>query len=275
MLTALQDKAQLTSWLQQDPGRYLCELGDLDPFFWPYTRWWGWSEAGEITALALCYTGDPTPVLLLNSPAPASAPLLQALLDLQTGPLSLPCYAHLAPGLLESLPPGRHFQGGKAHLHMVLQADALPEPTQPEDLRLRILKPGDAGTVQLFLQEHYPDNWFNPRMLTSAAYLGLFRPENGLVAVAGVHVYSPSYGVAALGNIAVHTHWRGRGLGLFLTTALCQLLLARGMTRIGLNVAEANGTAQHVYQAAGFSTHARYQECLLQAASLQDKSTHR
>jgi ribosomal protein S18 acetylase RimI-like enzyme len=71
--------------------------------------------------------------------------------------------------------------------------------------------------------------------------------------------------VAALGNIAVHTHWRGQGLGLFLTGALCAHLQQQGIGQIGLNVALANQAAQRVYRAAGFAEHARYQECLLQA----------
>ena len=274
MLTAIQDPVWLADWLQQDAGRYLYELGDLDPFFWPYTRWWGWSEAGQVQALALCYTADPTPVLLLNSPTPAAVNLLQALLDLKTGPLSLPCYAHLAPGLIQQLPPEHSFQGGEIYLRMVLEPTALPSLPQTQELELRELTAADADDTQLFLQAHYPGNWFNPRMLASKAYLGLFA-ETGLVAVAGVHVYSPHYRVAALGNIAVHTHWRGQGLGLLLTTALCRLLLQRGIDQIGLNVALANQAAQRIYQAAGFKEHARYQECLLQAVSLQDGSTHR
>lgn len=266
MLAALTDRAWLADWLQQDAGRYLYELGDLDPFFWPHTRWWSWSESGEVKALALCYTGDPTPVLLLNSPSPAAGDLLEALLDPLTGPLNLPCYAHLAPGLLASLPPGRRFTGGEDYLRMVLRPGPLQRMPKPSGLEVRVLSPDDAAVTQAFLQAHYPGNWFNPRMLASGAYLGLFTTQQELVAVAGVHVYSPHYRVAALGNIAVHTHWRGQRLGLFLTGALCAHLQEQGMAEIGLNVALANQAAQRVYRAAGFAEHARYQECLLQAS---------
>ena len=47
----------------------------------------------------------------------------------------------------------------------------------------------------------YPGTWFVPRMLATNRYVGI--RENGrLVCVAGVYVHSPTWGVAALGNVA-------------------------------------------------------------------------
>ena len=49
-------------------------------------------------------------------------------------------------------------------------------------------------------------------MLETGKYFGI-RREGILVSVAGIHVYSPEYDVAALGNITTHPDFRGQGLG--------------------------------------------------------------
>jgi len=79
------------------------------------------------------------------------------------------------------------------------------------------------------------------------------------VAAAGVHVYSASRGVAALGNIATHPDRRGRGLGRAVTARLCASLLAT-VRHIGLNVHAENAAAIACYRGLGFEAVARYGE---------------
>ena len=53
---------------RRDLGLHLYELGDLDPFFWPHTRWYGLADpgetSGELSALVLLYTGAALPTVL-------------------------------------------------------------------------------------------------------------------------------------------------------------------------------------------------------------------
>src|SRR5438093_529591 len=83
-------------------------------------------------------------------------------------------------------------------------------------------------------------NWFDPRMLETGHYYGI-RQDGTLLSIAGVHVYSPRYRVAALGNITTRPAARGHGLATLVTAKLCQELL-RSVDEIGLNVRADNAS---------------------------------
>jgi ribosomal protein S18 acetylase RimI-like enzyme len=83
------------------------------------------------------------------------------------------------------------------------------------------------------------------------------------VSVAGVHVYSPRFGVAALGNVATKPSARGRGLGTAVCGHLCHLLQADGISTISLNVRADNRAAIGVYERLGFNRAAEYLEVSL------------
>ena len=89
------------------------------------------------------------------------------------------------------------------------------------------------------------------------------RRDHRLAGIAGVHVYSRDYKVAALGNIASHPDYRGQGVG-FLTTAYCCKRLARTVNTIGLNVSQSNPAAIALYKKLGFDIAAEYEELILE-----------
>jgi predicted GNAT family acetyltransferase len=95
-------------------------------------------------------------------------------------------------------------------------------------------------------------------MLEPGQYLGTFAGDE-IVAVAGVHVYSERYRVAALGNVSTHSRHRGRGLGTAVTAALCRRLLGR-VDRIGLNVKADNAAGRRCHEKLGFEVRAPYEE---------------
>ena len=76
-------------------------------------------------------------------------------------------------------------------------------------------------------------------MLATGRYYGIASGD-GLVCVAGVHVYAPSVRVAALGNVTTDPRLRGRGLARRTTARLCRALVDDGIVDIGLNVLAAN-----------------------------------
>jgi len=112
--------------------------------------------------------------------------------------------------------------------------------------------------IQAFYQDSYPGNWFDPRMLETGQYFGLLTDDR-LVSVGGIHVYSPQYRVAALGNIATHPAYRGRGCGKAVTARICQSL-SQTVDEIGLNVKADNRPALACYQRLGFDVVAEYGE---------------
>ena len=113
--------------------------------------------------------------------------------------------------------------------------------------------------------EAYPGTWFQPRMLETNRYVGI-EEDGRLLCVAGVHVYSPNWRVAALGNVATAPSARGQGLAKASCSYLCRLLLADGIETVGLNVRADNATAVRVYEQLGFTVVATYLETFLSRA---------
>ena len=125
--------------------------------------------------------------------------------------------------------------------------------------------PGDVGDLLAFYQLAYPGSYFEKRSLEVGPYVGL-RDKRGIVAAAGVHVFSPAQRVAALGNIAVHPDHRGRGLAKIVTRGLVQLL-APQVDVVGLNVRADNEPAIRCYKSLGFQVIGAYDELLVEGYS--------
>jgi predicted GNAT family acetyltransferase len=98
-------------------------------------------------------------------------------------------------------------------------------------------------------------------MLGTGQYFGLV--SNGrLAAISGIHVFSPIYRVAALGNIATHPDDRGKGFGTGVTRRLC-LELLKQVEHVGLNVKADNVAAISCYEKLGFEIHCTYEEAMI------------
>jgi len=250
----LTDKSKIGKFLRQDTALHLYELGDLDDFFFPFITWYAGEYNGEIKAIALLYRGTELPVLLaLDDPGSV---FMQGLLNELKDKLPERFYCHLTAGyekLLEDRysmePHGTHHKmtlTDKARLDAVAGSGAVQLDAQ------------DKGEIFEFYSSAYPDNWFDVRMLETGQYFGI--RENGrLASIAGIHVYSPKYKVAALGNIATLPECRGKGLGTKVTAALCRNLL-RTVDIIGLNVKSDNADAIRCYQKLGFEITGEYNE---------------
>ena len=89
------------------------------------------------------------------------------------------------------------------------------------------------------------------------------REDGRLVCVAGVHVHSPTWGVAALGNATLPER-RGEGLARA-AWVLCRLLLADGIETIALNVRADERPGTRAYSRLGFEVVAEYVEASLVA----------
>ncbi|MBN2028660.1 GNAT family N-acetyltransferase [bacterium] len=253
----LHDKKRIEHFLRKDLYLHIFSIGDLDDFFWPYTIWYGSETNGTIDAVILIYVGLPLPTLLaLSSEQKVIARLLASIQHL----LPNRFYAHLSPGLDVILNKTHDLQSYGKHYKMAL-LDKTGIPTE-NDTDVKRLDMKNLKVIQELYKESYPDNWFDPRMLETGQYFGI-REKNRLVSIAGIHVYSPQYRVAALGNIATRPAYRNRGYGRRVTTKLCRSLTDQGI-EIGLNVRTDNRAAISCYEKIGFSTVAAYEEFMMQ-----------
>lgn len=244
---------------RRDVALHLYELGDLDPFFWPRTRWWGVEDGGELSAVALLYDGgDPPTLLALTRDGDAASRLLSAL----RADLPARVYSHLSPGLVDALAPRYGSVHHGRHLKMMLREPTIAGDVDTGDVRA--LTGSDLRALDQLYARAYPGNWFDARMLATGRYFGIVSGD-GIVCVAGVHVYAPRYGVAALGNVTTDPRLRGRGLARRVTARLCRALADDGIADIGLNVLADNAAAIHCYERLGFAVEAEYDEYMLTA----------
>ena len=254
----LHDKETIAAFLRRNVYLHIYSLGDLDDFFWPYTIWYAAGQNGEIRAIALLYTGLPIPNLLALSDDLAS---MRALIESVRHLLPRRFYSHLSPGLEAALRPQFQLESHGRYYKMALQEPArLGEVDVSATTRLTA---ADLAAIKQLYQVSYPGNWFDPRMLETKQYFGL-KQNGALLSIAGIHVYSEAYRVAALGNITTHPDHRGRGFGCAVTARLCRSLLET-VDHIGLNVNADNYQAVALYEKLGFAIVGTYDEFMIEA----------
>lgn len=260
----LKNRDEIAAYLLQDRELNIYHLGDLDDLFWPYTRWYGWKENGSIEAVVLHFTGLSLPtVISLNRKIQTAS---QLLLEEIGSRLPKRFYAHLNSGHIQALSSRFRHGEGNSFLKMSLRPEKevpISEPINPVSFTEAM-----ATELAAFYNRVYPGNWFEPRMLEAGYYYGVYHGghEDGeLAAAAGVHVVSPRYRVAALGNIATDPRYRGQGLGKRLTAFLCEILRTDGIELIGLNVGRDNHPARAIYEQLGFDVTCEYVEMMMES----------
>jgi RimJ/RimL family protein N-acetyltransferase len=166
-------------------------------------------------------------------------------------------YAHLTEGVADVLEGDYRLRPHGLHHKMVLTDPARADAADGSEAVA--LSAADTDDLLALYAASYPGNWFVPRMLETGFYYGIRRGRE-LVSVAGVHVYSRPYKVAALGNVTTRPDVRGQGLGKAVTARLCRELLRAGIEHVGLNVRADNRGAIACYEKLGFARVADYGE---------------
>ena len=252
----LYDKNKIEAFLRKNVPLHIYSIGDLDDFFWQATQWYALKESDEIQALALLYTGQSIPTLqALAEQADPIRQLLRSIFHI----LPDRFHAHFSPGVDEVFKGRYKMVSCEKHYKMVLISKRLPDRMDCSQV-VRMTEEDLNQMLQLY-KEAYPGNWFDPRMLQTRQYFGM-KIDNKLVSIAGIHVYSKTYRVAALGNITTHPDYRGRDFALSVTARLCQSLL-KDVDHIGLNVKANNAPAIALYEKLGFKIVATYYESIL------------
>lgn len=260
MFIALHDKREIETFLRKNVALHLYGLGDLDPFFWPFTQWYGWLDGNDLAAMALLYVAISPPVLLALA-SPDEITPLRGLLTHLIPLLPRKVYTHLSLGTEDLFEAEFDIKSHGIHRKMIL-----PDPSQltaylaPEVVRL---SPQNHLALATLFAASYPNNAYDQRMLETGQFFGVWRAGE-LVSVAGIHVYSPEYRVAAIGNVTTHPAYRNHGLGKAVIATLTTSLLEK-VDHIGLNVKADNLAAIWTYQKLGFVISDSYHEIMLTA----------
>ncbi|TXD35024.1 GNAT family N-acetyltransferase [Lujinxingia vulgaris] len=249
----LTERDELREFLVQDRLANAYLLGNLDPSYFQFCRWYGSrDERGEIANLMLVYRGLSLPVVFTSGRGEDLPDFLSA------------CY--------EVVPERFHFHvletqmADLTSIFEVGQAEAMirmgleREHFEPGGRDERVERLGHRDTAQIMaLYEHYPDNFFEPYQLETGLYFGIRDEEGDLVSIAGVHVVSEAHDIAVIGNLVTHSGRRGQGLATACTARLLEELFER-VSLVALNVQVENAPAIRMYENFGFRANNRFYE---------------
>lgn len=255
---ALKDSALIQAFLTQDRVGNAYLLGDLDEAYMPFCDWYGEIDGDDLRGLVLVYKGLSLPAVLTVGPADKERchTVLNALFRDIKGQLPRRFWVHAWEHHRSALE--QHFNTGdlKRMIRMSLHRDTF-RATDPTARVRRLDHPDTAAIMALY--QHYPDNFFEPYQLESGLYFGVDAGDGELAAIAGIHVFSRTFDIAAIGNLVTHPDHRRQGYASAVTTRLLEELF-KSVSLVTLNVQEGNVAAIGTYEKFGFTHHHVYYE---------------
>ncbi|MBN1149230.1 MAG: GNAT family N-acetyltransferase [Anaerolineales bacterium] len=244
----LRDKSCILDFLERDRLYAAYAIGDLEPDFFAQCAWWGAESEGRLGALALRYDGLQPPALFLMGDAHGLGAILAR--------AALPARVYIMCRLEhESLTS--EFYAWEQAIPMWRMALAA-ERFAPRESEVQRLAYEHCSLLQALFALG-GGGAFTPQQLAQGVFYGVF-VDGELVSVAGTHLVSCAYGVAALGNIFTRPDQRGRGYAGRATSAVVSELLQLGVGDIVLNVSQENIAAQRLYERLGFEQYCPFLE---------------
>jgi GNAT superfamily N-acetyltransferase len=230
----LTDPAVLAPILNQDWPWAGFAIGDLEPEAMPHCQWW--QSAG---AVVLLFDGLNPRLLCPFGDASGLAPILASIQDERV-------WANVRPAFEDAF--RRFYRPDKAVPMRRMYLDR-PVASLGEAVRLSL---ADRPEIEELLKQ---GEWvlFLPQSLAAGHYYGV--RENGrLIAVAGTHVASSRYDIAALGTVFTHPGRRGNGLAHVCSSHVLSSIGRAGIRRVVLNVEDTKAGARRIYERLGFRT---------------------
>jgi ribosomal protein S18 acetylase RimI-like enzyme len=244
----LTEPGRIAAFLERDPLYAAYAIADLDPTMLSHTRWYVAEVEGEARSLTLFFDRlEPGALFVMGDPTGLPVILGSA----------------LRPRHVYASARHRHLPALRAYYRLGRPQTVVRMALDTQIFRFtggEVIRLSPAYTRQLErLYSMGQGGAFSPYQVAQGVFYGVTHKDR-LVATAGTHVVSESYGVAAVGNVFTHPAYRRRGLGTRCTGAVVQELLERGIQTVVLNVQQDNETAYRIYRRMGFKEHCRYVE---------------
>lgn len=244
------DRSLLLAILEQDRLFAAYAIADMDDAEFPRTRWGIALEADRPVAVAMEYRGISPQHLFVMGDREGVAGILRDVI--RTKVAYLATKPETAPALTERYrvdPP-------TDMVRMVVDRDTF-RPVIGEAVRLDV---GDTKHLNR-LYELGLTAWLPPEAVAAGIYYGVRRGTR-LIAAAGTHVISQTYGLAAVGNVYTNRDYRGKGFAKIVTSAVTAELLDM-LPEVVLNVRADNPPALAAYRALGYREHSHFEERLV------------
>jgi ribosomal protein S18 acetylase RimI-like enzyme len=243
----LTDKSKILAFLESDRWYAAYAIGDLESSFFAQCQWYGAGADGGLQALAMLFTGLEPPVLFVMGEVPGLSVILGSVL--RPPQVYVTCCQ-------EHLPAIRAFYNlgtPERMLRMILH----PSDFRPVPGTATRLSPAYTRELER-LYSLGKGNAFSPYQVAQGVFYGIEK-KGRLIATAGTHLVSPTYGIAAVGNVFTDPAHRQQGYGTICTSAVVEELLTRRLDVV-LNVSAANAAAVRIYERLGFCTYCHFIE---------------
>ena len=245
----LEDRAQIYEVLREDRLYAAYAIGDLEPALFPDCEWYITSRNGRATSLCLSFSGlSPDRVFLMGSPGDLEA-IVGDLLRTRRA------YFSCRPQHLAVIRRSYSLRKTQVMLRMLLD----PEKFSPVEGAVIRVGPSHVELLQ-DLYRWYGNVAFAPYQLEQGVFYAVER-DGKLVATAGTHLVSRTYGLGIVGNVFTHSDYRGNGYATVCTSAVVEELLSQSMDVV-LNVEESNLPARQLYEGLGFEVYCPFVETL-------------
>lgn len=244
------DRELLHAFLNRDRLFAAYAIADTDDLEFGRTRWGVAFDDGEPVAVVMEYRGiSPQPLFVMGDPDGVSAILRDVI---RTRIAYLAAKAEVVPAVRD------HYRVEPAAEMVRMCVDrASFTPVLGDAVRL---DQGDTRHLNR-LYELGLTSWLPTEAVAAGIYYGVRRGTR-LIAAAGTHVISPTYGIAAVGNVYTNREYRGQGLAKVVTSAVTSELL-RSVDTVVLNVRADNPPALATYRALGYRDYTHFDERLV------------
>jgi GNAT superfamily N-acetyltransferase len=249
LVKRLDAKEEIYEFLSEDRLYAAYAICDLEPIPFRQCEWHASSRNGRVAALGLCFRGLPPDRVFLMGPTEDLVPILGGALT--AGKAYFAC----RPQHLRTL---RRFYSLRT-VEVMQRMFLRPEEFTPAQGTVERLGPGHVHLLQ-DLYRWYGDVAFAPYQLDQGVFYGV-REAGRLVATAGTHLVSRTYGLGIVGNVFTHPDYRGRGFATVCTSAVVEELVSQSLDVV-LNVGQTNEAAGSVYRRLGFQVYSPFIEAL-------------
>jgi ribosomal protein S18 acetylase RimI-like enzyme len=247
MVSEVFEKKDLYEFLASDPELSVYFIGDLGDQYFQNCRWFAHKgDKNGIDALALLYHHPAIDTILTMGCTNG----IHEIVRNQKKEWPHRFHSHLLEGHLPAFDESYQLTEKTEFLRMVLYKEKATYSFPPDSYRKVKVLTESEGKQIFDLLEDYPENFFALENLKTRFYFGIYE-DDILVTMSGVHVVSPEFKVAALGNIVTKREYRGRGLSKLCTEFLIRKLF-ESVDIIALNVRSNNESAVKMYEKLGF-----------------------
>jgi GNAT superfamily N-acetyltransferase len=245
----LDGKEEIFDFLKRDRLYAAYAICDLEPPMFRQCEWYASSRNGLLTALSLRFSGLPPDRVFLMGAAEDLEPILEDALEVSRA------YFACRPQHVAALRRFYSLRKTEMMMRMVLE----PEAFVPIDGPVVRLGSGHVRILQ-DLYRSYGDVAFAPYQLDQGVFYGM-EHDGRLVATAGTHLVSRTYGLGIVGNVYTEPDHRGLGYASVCTSAVVEELLSQSLDVV-LNVGQSNEAASTVYRRLGFQVYCPFVETM-------------